>query len=397
MNTLDRRKFVNMSGAGAVAMGAVVAAPNAIAAANGSAPNNSASRKRVFCKLGCQSGPSTDEHFAFLARYGIANIVANPVYADPARLYPTVDELKALRALAEKHALSVDMTDAKFMGSGGKISDVMLGKPGRDREIEAFQTLIKNCAAAGIPAIKYNMRLLPILRSAVIPGRGDSSYHRWRIKEMEGNPLLTIWDGRSLTSGEVHDANDDAATFEKLIGRPSAEEVWSRISYFLDRVVPVANQYKVRLALHPQDPGVPPEGYHGDPRVLGTVEGLKRYVGIQESPYHGLAFCQGTISEDLEDPGHQIYDVIRWFGERKKIFLVHFRNVRGHRNDVEIEIFPDDGSVNMAKAVQVYRDVGYDGMLVPDHIPMGPEGSGPANFAFCYGYIRGLLQYADEA
>jgi mannonate dehydratase len=87
--------------------------------------------------------------------------------------------------------------------------------------------------------------------------------------------------------------------------------------------------------------------------------------------------------------------VIRWFGERKKIFLVHFRNVRGGRDDVVIEIFPDEGSVDMAKAIKAYRDVGYGGMLVPDHVPFGPPGSERENFAFCYGYIRGLLQSAD--
>jgi mannonate dehydratase len=386
MNILDRRKFVGVSGAGpAAAMGAVTA------------PASAGPRRPVYMKLGCQSGPTSDAHFAFLARYGIANIVASPIQADPSQLCPTVDELKALISLAEKHALSVDMTSAKFMSSGGRPSDIMLGLPGRDREIEAFQTLIKNCAAAGIPAVKYNLALMPILRSAVVPGRGDTQNHRWRISEMAGSPLMTIWDGGSLTAGEFHRPGDTVAAFTQLIGHPSANEIWERITYFLDRVVPVANQYKIRMALHPEDPGVPPEGYHGVVRVLGTIAGLKKFVGIQESPYHGLAFCQGTISEDLEDPGHQIYDVIRWFGERKKIFLVHFRNVRGHRDDVVIEIFPDEGSVDMAKAVRVYREVGYDGMLVPDHIPMGPEGSGPANFAFCYGYIRGLLQSADEA
>ncbi|HEX3754518.1 MAG TPA: mannonate dehydratase [Rhizomicrobium sp.] len=390
MNSLDRRKFVGVSGAGAAAAGA--------AALGGMSASSAAAdvRRPVYMKLGCQSGPSSDEHFAFLARYGIANIVASPIQADRSRLYATVDEMKALISLAEKHALSVDMTNAGFMSSGGRPSDIMLGLPGRDREIEAFQTLIKNCAEAGIPAIKYNLALMPILRSAVIPGRGDTFNHRWRISEMQGNPLMTIWDGGSLTEGEFHRPSDTVEAFTKLIGHPSADEIWGRITYFLDRVVPVANQYKIRMALHPEDPGVPPEGYHGVVRVLGTIEGLKKFVGIQESPYHGMAFCQGTISEDLEDPGHQIYDVIRWFGERKKIFLVHFRNVRGHRDDVVIEIFPDEGSVNMAKAVRTYREVGYDGMLVPDHIPMGPESSGPANFAFCYGYIRGLLQFADE-
>jgi mannonate dehydratase len=388
MDTFDRRKFVGFSGAGAAgAMGVIPVATPAAADI----------RKPVYMKLGCQSGPSTDAHFAYLARYGIANIVANPVQADPSRFHGTADEFKALLSLAEKHALSVDMTSAKFMGSGGRPSDIILGLPGRDREIEAFQNLIKVCAQVGIPAVKYNLALLPILRSAVVPGRGDTENHRWRITEMAGNPYMTVWDGGSLTDGKAQRPLDAVDARLKLIGHPSADDIWERITYFLDRVVPVANEYKIRMALHPEDPGVPPEGYHGVVRVLGTIHGLQRFVGIQDSPYHGLAFCQGTISEDLEDPGHQIYDVIRWFGERKKIFLVHFRNVRGHRDDVVIEIFPDEGSVNMAKAVRVYRDVGYDGMLVPDHIPMGPEGSGPANFAFCYGYIRGLLQYADES
>ena len=67
-------------------------------------------------------------------------------------------------------------------------------------------------------------------------------------------------------------------------------------------------------------------------RVLGTIEGLKRFITIHESPYHGLNFCQGTISENLADPAREIFDVIRYFGERKKIFNVHFRNIRGARN-----------------------------------------------------------------
>jgi mannonate dehydratase len=392
MDTLDRRKFVNISGVASVAaLGAETALPGAAVAAP-------AARKPMLVKLGCQSGPATDEHFAFLARYGIKNIVANPAQKDRSRHYATVEELKGLRVLAARHGLSVDMTSCGFMSSAGRPSDIMLGLPGRDKEIADFQALIKNCAEAGIPAVKYNLAIMPILRSAVVPGRGDTFNHRWRISEMKNSPLMTIWDGGSLTQGEIHDRPvDTVAVFEKTVGKPSADELWRRISYFLDRVVPVANKYKVRMALHPEDCGVPPEGYHGVPQVLGTIDGLKRFVNTQESPYHGLAFCQGTISEDLPDPATQIYDVIRWFGERNKIFLVHFRNVRGHRDDVVIEIFPDEGSVRMAKALRAYREAGYDGMLVPDHIPMGPEDSGPANFAFCYGYIRGLLQSEENA
>ena len=165
---------------------------------------------------------------------------------------------------------------------------IVLGdSPQRDRDIEAFQTLIQNCARVGIPAVKYNMSILGVLRNMQMQGRGDAQYTGWDVSKAPA--------GQPLTRAGVVDAD----TF------------WERITYFLERVVPVANECKVRIACHPQDPGVPAGGYRGVNRVLGTVEGLKRFVSIRESPYHGLNFCQGTISEDLADPAKEIFDVIR--------------------------------------------------------------------------------------
>jgi mannonate dehydratase len=241
--------------------------------------------------------------------------------------------------------------------------------PQRDRDIESFQIHLRNVAAAGIPCIKYALNLLGAIRTSfAIPGRGDALYSGWRLKDAPDLPLTRA-------------------------GRVDADTFWERITYFLDRVVPVANEYKVRIACHPHDPGVPPSGYRGIQRVLGTVDGLKRFVAIQESPYHGLNFCQGTVSEMLADPGKEVFDVIRWFGSRGKIFNVHFRNIRGHRDDF-IETFPDEGDVDFVQAVKVYREVGYAGFLMPDHaaqVAGNPNGQ-MENFAFDFGYIRGLLQ-----
>jgi len=113
---------------------------------------------------------------------------------------------------------------------------------------------------------------------------------------------------------------------------------------------------------------------------------------MHESPYHGLNFCQGTVTEMLENPGEEIYDVIRWFGEREKIFLVHFRNIKGGKLDF-VEVFPDEGDVDMLQVARVYQEVGYPYMLVPDHVPQisGENPLGVA-FAFTYGYIAGILQ-----
>jgi len=371
---MDRRRFLSATGLGAVALGAAStvadAAPKPKAAGAKGGPAK--------FKLGCQSPPATDEHFAFFARYGVRNCSSSAKIADPSRIYPTVDELKALKDMGDRHGVSVDMVDSVLLTSSHidreKNPAIMLAQdPQRDRDIEAFQTLIRNCAAAGIPAVKYNMSILGVLRSGKVKGRGDSEYAAWNLAEAKPATPLT------------------------RAGVVDADRFWERITYFLERVAPVAQEYKVRIACHPQDPGVPPSGYQGIDRVLGTVDGLKRFITIKENPYHGLNFCQGTVSEDLRDPGKEIFDVIRYFGSRKKIFNVHFRNIRGHRDNFA-EVFPDEGDVDFVEAIKVYREVGYDGMLMPDHVPEvpgHPEARGE-NFAFAYGYIRGLIQAADR-
>ena len=80
-------------------------------------------------------------------------------------------------------------------------------------------------------------------------------------------------------------------------GVVTADMYWERITYFLERVVPVANEYKVRLACHPNDSIVPDGGYQGIDPVLSRPEGLKRFVTIQDSPYHGLNLCLGVLSQ----------------------------------------------------------------------------------------------------
>jgi mannonate dehydratase len=136
---------------------------------------------------------------------------------------------------------------------------------------------------------------------------------------------------------------------------------------------------------------MPKGGFHGVPSVLGSVDGLKKFVDIAPSPYHGLNFCQGTVCEMLDEPAKEILDVIRYFGSRKKIFNVHFRNIKGHRLDFR-ETFPDEGDVNFLECARLYREVGYDGMLMPDHAPQIEGDKTGLAFAFEIGYIQAVIQ-----
>jgi mannonate dehydratase len=237
---------------------------------------------------------------------------------------------------------------------------IMLGQsPERDRDIEDIQKMIAACAQAGIPCIKYNMSLLGVLRVERTPGRGGSSYSTWRLADAKADPPLTRAE------------------------RVTEEMAWERITYFLERVIPVCEEYKVRFACHPHDPGVPPAGFQGIYRVLGTVEGMKKFVSIKESPYHGLNLCLGSTSENLNEPNREIHDVIRYFGTRKKIFNIHFRNIRGQRDDFQ-EVYPDEGDMDMLQVMRTLYEVDYEYMVMPDHTPRHPdEPRRSSGFRFC--------------
>jgi mannonate dehydratase len=214
-------------------------------------------------------------------RFGVTHVCGGPEPKNPIRGYWTVEELSKIRDLCEAGKLTLAMMWEPLLNSThvdvAERPSILLGKsPDRDRDIECFQKHIENCAAVGVPCVKYNLSLLGVVRTSRTPGRGGSSYSTWKLA----------------------DAARQAGA-ETRAGRVKADMYWERITYFLERVVPVAEQYKVRLACHPQDPGVP-AGFQGVDAVLGTVDGLKRFVGIKPSPFHGLNFCQGTVAEMLE-------------------------------------------------------------------------------------------------
>lgn len=311
-----------------------------------------------------------DRYLRQLAQLGVRHVCIDPV-GDPWQW--DRDILMRHAEHVGKFGLVLDMVQLPLPSSGierrHQSPGIVLGKPGeRDREIDGICRIIEALAEAGIGAAKYNFNVLGIPRTPSETGRGGAVLSTWRAAEATDGDTLTI------------------------AGKVGAEEFWERIEYFLERVVPVATASKVRLACHPHDPMTPP-GYRGfEARVLSSVEGLMRFVETCESPYHGLNFCQGTVAEGMENPRAEIDEVIRWFGSRKKIFNVHFRNIKGGRYSFTEE-FPDAGDMDMPAALKVYHEVGYDGMIMPDHVPhIDADNSMETAFAFCFGYIIALFQ-----
>ena len=366
---MNRRDFVKLAGSG-MAGGALAEA--LVSAQVAKTPNtrksSPASASKVKFKVGTQQG-DTDPILKAMAAFGCNNICSNLPSAKMDENW-SVEALTKRREHVESFGISLDMVPITMTSApiaSAQMPAIFLGEnPQRDRDIDNICQQIRNIARAGIFQTKYNFTILGIPRTGTVKGRGPSRYSEFVL---------------------ANDKNKDTPT---IAGRVDADTYWERITYFLERVVPVAAEYKVKMGCHPQDPGVP-TGYRGIDAVLASPDGLKRFVSIKENPYHGLNFCQGTVSEQLEKPGEQIYDVIRYFGSRKKIFSVHFRNIEGGFGNFR-ETFIDNGSVDMLKAARVYKEVGYDGMLMPDHVPhVDGDTDQMQGFAFAVGYIKAII------
>ncbi len=313
-------------------------------------------------KLGTQFPARDDDDYRVMAQLGVTHVNADP----PGNPHDwSLDELSRFRDKLAGLGLVLDMVQLPLASkpiAQSQSPDILTAGPDRDAQIESICRLIERLGQAGIPAAKYNMNIIGIPRSPDEPGRGGSrnASFRWDLMDQDAPP-------------------GPAGVLDE-------EENWERIGYFLRAVVPVAESAKVRLACHPHDPYTPP-GYMGVTRVLGTVDGLKRFVQTEENPWHGLNFCQGTVGEMLDDPATEIFDVIRWFGERDKLFNVHFRNIRGKKLSF-METFPEEGDMDMARSIRLYAQLGYKHMVMPDHVPT-VSGRDPENtaFSFVYGYL----------
>ena len=250
---------------------------------------------------------------------------------------------------------------------------IKLGLPGRDEEIAVVKELIRNMGRLGIPVWCYQiMATIGVVRtSATIPSRGGA-----------------------LVTGYDHDLMRDAPLTE--YGVVSEERMWDNLKYFLEQVVPVAEEANVKLAMHPDDPPLSP--IRGFSRIMSSIENYQKLLDLVPSPVNGIALCQGNFTLMTDDlPG-----VIRHFGSQNKIFFVHFRDVRGTAESF-VETFHDDGKTDMLACLRAYRDVGYEGVCRPDHVPTmagdtyGRPGYTKIGRLFAIGYIAGLREavYAE--
>jgi mannonate dehydratase len=245
---------------------------------------------------------------------------------------------------------------------------VKRGLPGRDAEIDAICTLIENMGKLDIPVWCYEWMT-------------DFNWTRTNMNTpSRGGSIVTSFDAELLRNAPPTE-----------LGPIDDEALWANLEYFLRRVVPVAEKANVKLAMHPDDPPLSP--IRGVARIMRSVENYQRLVDLVPSPVNGITLCQGNFTLMTDN----LPDVIRHFGRQGKVFFVHFRDVRGTAAKFE-ETWHDAGQTNLLECMRAYREVGFDGVLRPDHVPTveGDSNDRPGYSSFgrlyAIGYIRGLRE-----
>ncbi len=311
-------------------------------------------------RIAIHVGAPTEYKLRLAAQMGVSDIVSGP----PPEDYGPLSEVASWTRLRNEVAgagLTLSVIESI------SVQDcVMLGRDGRDEEIERFTRTVRAMGTAGIPVLCYNwMPAIHVVRTS-------------RTTRVRGGALATGYEHSLMETAPLTGA-----------GRVSLQCLWESLGYFLRAIVPVAEEVGVKLAMHPDDPPISP--IRGIDRILSSPEGFQKLLDLAPSASNGITFCQGCFSE----MGVDVPETIRRFGDQNRIYFAHFRNVRGAVPRFH-ETFHDSGDTDMYAAMRAYRDSGFDGPMRPDHYPVmesEEEGSWAVlGRLYAVGYMKGLIE-----
>jgi mannonate dehydratase len=310
-------------------------------------------------KVAAQVPPeASDDHLRFIAQMGVSQAV----------LWTGADKSSYEYYASTKERFEAGGVSVYGFGNSAvhNVDAIVLNLPNRDEKVEEYKNHIRALGRAGIPYTTY------------------------------AHMANSVWstDREETRAGASARAfNTDTASKALTHDREYTEdEVWANFTSFITEVAPVAEEAGVMIGMHPDDP--PGITLGGVPRcIFSSFEGYRRAVEIADSPNIGLCLCIGCWLEGGDSMGVSAVEAIQYFGERRKIFKVHLRNVDKPLPHF-VETFLDDGYMDMSKIMKALRDVDFNGVIIPDHVPSMAD-DGRIGTAYTIGYMNALVERAN--
>lgn len=257
--------------------------------------------------------------------------------------------------------------------------DILLDGPLKQQQMENLKRIITNVGKAGIKNFGYNFSLAGV-------------WGHMKVKNGRGNAESTAFDATALDldaripNGEIWNMTYGDNLDNGFIKDIDYVEIWQRLEWFLQNILPVAEEAGVLMALHPDDPPMPM--LRKTPRLVYQPDLYQKVLDLVPSKSNGIEFCMGSIQEMTEG---NIYDTIEKYAD--KISYVHVRNVKGKVPNYT-EVFVDEGDIDIRKALTLLHKHEFNGVLIPDHTPQMTCSAGwHAGMAYALGYIKSELQH----
>jgi mannonate dehydratase len=331
----------------------------------------------------------TDEKLRYAAQIGVGGIQLNTPLI-PGDTHWEERDLRALVDRCKEHGLVLEAIENVPVHFYHK---AMLGLPGRDEQIEHYQATLRNVGRAGIPVLGFHFMPNSVWRTErFAPGRGGAGCTKFDMAVVEARANAA--DLREFLPTSLGKQEMMPVYPQGEVG-VTHEQMWSNYAYFIQAVLPVAEEAGVKMALHPDDPPVPMLG--GVARIFGSFEGFKRAYELNPtSPAWGLDLCLGCCSE-MPGGAANVRQMIEFFGPKGRIIYVHFRDVQGTVPDFQ-ECFIGEGNYDPAEAIMLLNRNGFTGFLLDDHVPHmdGDTDWNHRGRAHAIGYMQGLMRMASH-
>jgi mannonate dehydratase len=345
--------------------------------------------------LGLYKHMLTPDNFAFARQCGATHIVAHLVdyfhqgKDNPAQNQPTggaagwgISSNKELWSLDLLTTLKQQINDVGLELAAVENFepaywyDVLLDGPKRDEQMEGLKVLIRRLGTAGIPVMGYNFSI------AGVAGRITGPFARGGAASVGMDEPYDVPVQKGMVWNMVYDPDAPKGTLPEI----NSEQLWQRFAFFLNELLPVAEQAGVILAAHPDDPPLPT--LRRQPRLVYQPRMYQRLIDINSSPANQFELCLGTLAEMTEG---NLYDFLDAYTKQNRVAYIHLRNVTGKVPHYR-ETFIDEGDIDMAKVICILRRNDFEGVIVPDHTPqMTCSSPWHAGMAHALGYIKALI------
>lgn len=318
--------------------------------------------------------------------------IVTAVYDVPVGEVWSRESIAALKTEVEANGLIFDVVESVPVHE-----DIKLGRPTRDRLIANYQENIRRLGEAGVKCICYNfMPVFDWTRTQLDKPLADGStalvYYKDQLEKMDpltGELSLPGWDAS-------YKKEDLRALFEAY-GRLNEEDLWENLRYFLEAVIPVAEESGVNMAIHPDDP---PWNIFGLPRIITCEANLDRFLKLVDSPANGLTLCIGSLGCAASN---DIYRMIDKYAAQGRIHFMHVRNVKilPDGGFEESAHFSACGSLDIVRILDILHRHRFNGYLRPDHGRMiwgetSRPGYGLYDRALGASYINGIWETLDK-